>query len=57
MRYKITAIHPGFGQLEFIVEADDQKQAFGKFKQIVGAPRQFTIAANEELNDADISGI
>lgn len=50
-KHKITATHPAFGVIVFIIEAEDPKAAFQRWKQVVYSSRQWNIKSNvEETN-------
>lgn len=49
MKHQIMAHHLGFGLVGFIIEADDDKKAFSKWKQVVFNPRQWIIKSNTPL--------
>lgn len=52
MRFKIDAKLPGFGEVSFILQAQDSKSAFEKWKQVVGNPRQWAVLNNLPSPDA-----
>lgn len=50
-KYKITATHlsEGIGTVKFLVVAGDRYDAFLKWKQVVGNPRQWGVISNEHI--------
>ena len=54
-QFKLTAKHAGLGVNVFIVEANDLKAAFSKFKSIVFSHKQWTVTSNEEIRAGGVS--
>lgn len=46
MRVEITAVHPAFGEVTFIVQAENGLKAFSLWKSIVFSPRQWSVRKN-----------
>jgi hypothetical protein len=46
MKVEITAVHPAFGEVTFIVEAENGLKAFSLWKSIVFSPRQWSVRKN-----------
>lgn len=49
-KIEITATHPAFGEVTFVIRADDGKQAFTLWKQIVYSSRQWVVQKNSGSN-------
>jgi hypothetical protein len=47
--FKLTAKHAGLEVVTFIIEAEDRKDAFSKFKSIVFSHKQWIVTNNEEI--------
>jgi hypothetical protein len=45
--FTIEANHQGYGTILFIIPANDAKDAFKTWKQILGNPRQWIVKRNE----------
>jgi hypothetical protein len=45
--HAIEATHPAFGTVTFTIPAEDSKQAFSLWKQIVFSSRQWMVKRNE----------
>jgi hypothetical protein len=45
-KIEITATHPAFGEVAFTIPAEDAKQAFALWKQIVYSSRQWVVRKN-----------
>jgi hypothetical protein len=45
-KFELTATHPAFGTVVFVVEAEDDKAAFARWKQIVYSSRQWIVKSN-----------
>ena len=52
--YQITARHAGLGTITFVIEGEDKKRAFEKWKQVVYSCKQWTIRMNEEVLDGRV---
>lgn len=48
-KFQITATHMAFGTVVFIIEAEDDKQAFTKWKSVVFSGRQWVVKSNTKL--------
>lgn len=46
MKVEITAVHPAFGEVTFILEAENGLKAFSLWKSIVFSPRQWSVRKN-----------
>jgi len=55
-RFEITAHHLGFGVVTFTVEAESDKAAFTKWKQIVFSPRQWIVKSNRPTDSLLVPG-
>jgi hypothetical protein len=43
---EIVATHPAFGEVTFVIEAEDTVKAFSIWKQIVFSSRQWVVKSN-----------
>ena len=48
----IVATHPAFGEVTFVIEAADTKQAFEVWKQIVSSSRRWIVKSNVAVAEA-----
>jgi hypothetical protein len=46
--YEIVATHPAFGEVRFVVAAEDSHKAFALWKQIVFSSRQWIVKSNTQ---------
>lgn len=48
-KFEITARHPVYGFVGFVLEAEDDKKAYSAWKQMVGNSRQWIIKSNTQV--------
>lgn len=48
-KFQIVATHIAFGTVVFIIEAEADKLAFTKWKQVVFSGRQWTVKSNTQV--------
>jgi hypothetical protein len=45
-KHEVVATHPAFGEVVFLIEAEDAAKAFSIWKQIVYSSRQWIVKSN-----------
>lgn len=55
-KFQITTTHPAFGEVIFIIEAEDSAKAFTKWKSVVFNPRQWNVRSNSVLAQLSLRG-
>lgn len=45
-KFELVAHHLAYGQMTFVIEAEDNRAAFRVWKQVVGRPNQWVVRSN-----------
>lgn len=53
-KFQIVAQHMAFGNVVFILEAEDDKKAFAKWKQVVFSGRQWVVKSNTQVTSGKV---
>ena len=52
-KFQIEAQHIAFGTVVFIIEAEDDKKVFAKWKQVVFSGRQWIVKSNTPVSSKE----
>ena len=50
-KFEIVAQHMAFGTVVFVIDAEDDKQAFTKWKQVVYSGKQWIVKSNTKVEE------